>query len=148
MSNNRLRYEGLEELKAALRRLPEELHREAEKLVEVQANRAALDIRAAYQQDRRKNKMFTAKRSGRLVSGVVVDKIERTRFYAGRRVVSSSPLAYIYERGTAIRRNKAQQNRGAMPAAYVFVRTMVHYRKLMYDSLRDLIRRKGLRVSG
>ncbi len=137
MSPTRLRYTGLRELRAELRSLPENLHGEAENHADARANRAALEIRQAY-----------AIVSGELVQGVQVEKVQRTRFYAGRRVQSKSPLAFIYENGTVARQTKLGYNRGRMPPKHVFVRAMIAQRRSFYDDLRDMMRRYGLRVTG
>lgn len=137
MSNNRLKFDGLQELKKSLRDLPFQLHAEAENEVDAEANQAALDIRQAYKI-----------RSGELVQGVVVERVERSRFFAGRRVVSKSPLAMIYENGTQVRHTKLGYSRGRMPPAHVFIPAMIRHRKEMYDRLRDLMRRHGLKVTG
>lgn len=137
MSRNRIAYDGLEELKKSLRDLPEELHGEAEKIVEGEANAAALVVRQKY-----------GLVSGKLVTGVVVEKVERTRFFAGRRVVSKSPLAFIYENGTQVRHTELGYNRGRMPPKHVFVPAMIRARKTMYEKLRDMLKRKGLKVIG
>jgi hypothetical protein len=137
VSNNRLKFDGLQELKKSLRELPVLLHGEAENEVDAEANQAALEIRQAYKI-----------RSGKLVEGVVVERVERSRFFAGRRVVSKSPLAMIYENGTQVRHTDLGYNRGRMPPAHVFIPAMIRHRKEMYDRLRDLMRRHGLKVIG
>lgn len=137
MSNNRLKFDGLQEFKKSLRALPVELHAEAENEVDAEANQAALEIRQAYKM-----------RSGKLVEGVIVERVERSRFFAGRRVVSKSPLAMIYENGTQVRHTDLGYNRGRMPPAHVFIPAMIRHRREMYDRLRDLMRRHGLKVIG
>lgn len=137
MSRNRIAYTGLEELKKSLRQLPDELHGEAEKIIEGESNAAALQVRQKY-----------GLVSGKLVQGVIVEKVERTRFFAGRRVVSKSPLAFLYENGTQVRHTELGYNRGRMPPAHVFVPAMIRARKLMYEKLRDMMKRKGLKVTG
>ncbi len=137
MSNNRLKFDGLQELKKSLRDLPFQLHGEAENEVDAEANQAALEIRQAYKI-----------RSGALVQGVVVERVERSRFFAGRRVVSKSPLAMIYENGSQVRHTALGWNRGRMPPAHVFIPAMIRHRKEMYERLRDVMRRHGLKVIG
>jgi hypothetical protein len=83
-----------------------------------------------------------------MVQGVVVEKVERTRFFAGRRIVSKSPLAFIYENGTQVRHTELGYNRGRMPPAHVFVPAMIRHRKRMYELLREMLKRKGLKVTG
>lgn len=138
MSRNRIAYDGLEELKKSLRELPAEMHGEADHIIEGEANAAALEIRQKY----------AIGEAGKLVAGVVVEVVQRTNFYAGRRIVSKSPLAFIYENGTQVRHTELGYNRGRMPPAHVFVPAVIRHRKSMYEKLRDMMRRKGLKVSG
>lgn len=137
MSRNRLAFDGLEELKKSLRDLPKELHGEAEHIIEGEANAAALEVRSKYGQV-----------SGKLVQGVQVEVVQRTQYFAGRRVVSKSPLAFIVENGTQVRHTELGYNRGRMPPLHAFVPVMIRRRKVMYEKMRDLLRRKGLKVSG
>jgi hypothetical protein len=137
VSNNRLKFDGLQEFKKSLRDLPYALHGEAENEVDAEANQAALEIRSAYK-----------RRSGALMEGVYVERVERSRFFAGRRVVSKSPLAMIYENGSQVRHTELGYNRGRMPPAHVFIPAMIRHRKEMYDRLRDVMRRHGLKVIG
>lgn len=137
MSRNRIAFDGLAELKKSLRDLPEEMHGEAENIIEGEANAAALEVRQKY-----------GIVSGKMVQGVVVEKVERTRFFAGRRIVSKSPLAFIYENGTQVRHTELGYNRGRMPPAHVFVPAMIRHRKRMYERLRDMLKRHGLKVVG
>lgn len=137
MSRNRIAFDGLEELKKSLRDMPMELHGEAEKIIEGEANAAAFEVRSKYSQV-----------SGELVQGVQVERVERTRFFAGRRVVNKSKLAFIYENGTQTRQTKLGYARGRMPPAHVFIPVMIRRRKVMYEKLRDMMKRKGLKVVG
>lgn len=137
MSRNRIAFDGLAELKKDLRDLPEVMHGEAEHIIEGQANAAALEVRQKY-----------GMVSGKMVQGVVVEKVERTRFFAGRRIVSKSPLAFIYENGTQVRHTELGYNRGRMPPAHVFVPAMIRHRKRMYELLREMLKRHGLKVVG
>lgn len=137
MSRNRIAFDGLEELKAELRRMPESLHGEADHIVEGEANAAAVEVRTKYHVV-----------SGELVQKVSVEKVERSRFYAGRRLVSKSPLAQLYENGTQVRHTKLGYNRGRMPPAHVFVPAVIRRRKRMYELLRDMLKRAGLKVFG
>ncbi len=135
MSNNRLKFDGLEELKKQLRELPFEMRGEAENEVEAKANQAALEIGSKY--------------TGKLGDDVVVEKVESaSRLFAGRLVINKNPLAMIYEIGTQVRHTNLGYNRGRMPPGHVFVPAMIKHRKEMYDALREVMRRHGLKVIG
>jgi hypothetical protein len=139
VSHNRLVFDGLAELRRELRALPQALRGEAENEVEAAANQAALEVRSGYKQGK----------TGKLVEGVVVEEVSSgARLFAGRVVLSKDPLAMIYENGTQVRHTELGYNRGRMPPAHVFIPAMIRHRKDMYDRLRDMMRRHGLKVVG
>jgi hypothetical protein len=128
--------DGLAELRAELRRLPEDLQGEAAHFVEAEGNGAALDIRRAYGQHRR---------TGNLQERVTV-MIERTKFGVSVEVKSADPIANIFEKGTEARHTDAGANRGVMPAGHAFIPPMVRARRRVNAFLRSLLERKGLLV--
>lgn len=136
---NRLVYTGLEELKLALRSLPEHLTGEAVRIVEGAANGAEADMVAGYEQHRD---------TGNLRNGLKKEVIATGPYGAGIRLKNTSPHAYIFENGTQVRHTKAGVNRGAMPAFHVFIPAMVRARKRMYSQFRDLLKSAGLQVTG
>jgi len=139
VSNNRIVWDGLAELKAALRALPSELTGESTHIVTGAANGAAAQVKANY-----------ARVSGDLVDGV--DVVEaNSQFTSGAIVRSKSKHAWIYENGTQVRHTSSGANRGSMPPAgpgKAFVPVVIHKRRQMYDSLKALLVRKGLLVTG
>ena len=137
MSNNRLKFEGLDELRASLRRLPAELRGEAQNIVVAHANQAALEIKQKY-----------PSRTGKLRDGVEVVALESGDRVAGAIVRNKAKHAFIFENGTQARHNDIGANRGSMPPGHVFIPAMIRARRRMYDALRELLRRKGLRVIG
>ena len=137
MSNNRLQLQGLEELRAALRKLPSELKAEARHIVDGAANGAAADIKAAY-----------PVRTGNLRDGVSVEHTDPSTFAAGAIVKNKSKHAWIFENGTQARHNALGANRGAMPPGRVFIPTVIKKRRQMQDKLIDLVKRQGLQVTG
>lgn len=139
MSNNRLVFNGLAELKAALRALPEELTGEASNIVDGTVNGAAVEIRSGYAKH---------SRSGRLQGGVIVTRVDRGKFTAGAIVKNTAKHAAIFENGTQARHTDLGANRGSMPPGHVFVPVVIRRRRSMYQSLKDLLVRKGLQVSG
>jgi len=139
VSNNRIVFEGLEELKRALRELPAELTGESSHIVESNAIGAADTIKANY-----------ARVSGTLVKGVSV-KTAKDQFAVGAVVKSKAPHAWMYENGTQVRHNDKGANRGRMPPAppgRAFIPVIIRARKRMYEQLADLLKRKGLQVTG
>jgi hypothetical protein len=133
MSGVHFKFEGLEELKAALRALPENLAGEAGKIIEGAGNRAALDLKRAYP----------------VVTGHLRDGVEVTHERSGvsaRAVVRSrAPHAWLYEHGVAGRKVGKGLNR---TPTFVFAKTMSRVRREMYDALQALLERYGLRVTG
>lgn len=136
MSNNRFQFEGLDELREALRALPQELAGEASHIIEASKNGAEADIKAAYPDrtgDLRDHLTSSLETSGVAVVGVVKN---------------TSKLAWIFENGTQARHNALGANRGSMPAGHVFIPVIIRYRRQMYENLKALLVRKGLLVSG
>lgn len=138
MSNNRLKFDGLEELRASLRRLPRELRDDAQTIIVQRAEAAATEVRQKY-----------PRRTGDLASKVEVKVLTNAgKFIAGALVRNRSKLAFIFENGTQARHNAIGANRGSMPPGNVFVPAMIRSRRRMYEQLREMVKRKGLRVIG
>lgn len=139
---NRLRLEGLEELKAALRSLPADLTGEASNIVEGASNGAAVAIKSGYASHRR---------TGNLQDGVTVDH-QRVGFSVRSIVKNTAKHAYIFENGTAARHRASGASTGLMwghmPPANVFIPTVVRARRAMQEMLIGLVRRAGFTVSG
>jgi hypothetical protein len=139
VSSSQFVFDGIAELKEALRRLPHEFTEEAVHIVEGVANGAAATIKGNY-----------ARVSGNLVDGVSVD-IERGAFAASAVVKSKSPHAWIYENGTQVRHTDAGANRGRMPPAppgRAFIPAMIKARRRMYEQFAAMLERHGLVVTG
>lgn len=139
MADNRLRFDGLEELRAELRRLPVDLTAEASHIVEATANAAAVEIRSGY---------AAHVVTGQLQGGVVVTHADAGKYSAGAIVKNTAPHAVIFEHGTRARHTDRGVNRGAMPAGNVFIPAIVKARRRMYEQLRALLERHGLIVTG
>jgi hypothetical protein len=137
MSNNRFVWEGLAELKEGLRRLPDELKGDASNRALGAANGAAVEIRRGYEQ--------TAES---LAQAVVVERDAPGPFAAGAKVVTRHKLAWLFENGTQVRHTAFGANRGAMRPQHVFVPPIMRARIRFYQELMDLLRRKGLLVTG
>lgn len=128
---------GFEELRLALRQLPDHLVDEATGIVTARAEAAAAQVVAAYPE-----------KSGNLRKGVKVDQLATGRGGVARRVRSTSKHAYLYENGTQARHTDLGANRGAMPPAHVFVPTMIRERREMTRQLAAMVEREGLTVTG
>ena len=136
---SRLEMQGLNELRAALRSLPEDLAREAGVIVLAQAEYAQQQIQQAYPQGP----------TGNLRHGVTVSRDTASRFGARAIVRSRAKHASIFEKGTVQRRTAKGANRGRMPLPDVSKRMIpivVRRRRAMVAALVDMVRRFGLIV--
>lgn len=134
---NRIVWEGLDELRAALRALPDELAAEASGIVLAAAEAARQEIVDAYPH-----------RTGALWSGMAVTTTAAGRYGAGAVVINRAKHAYIFEVGTQARHTSLGANRGSMPAGNVFIPRVIKHRRAMYEQLKALLERAGLEVSG
>jgi hypothetical protein len=130
-------FEGLEELKAALRDLPATLTQEATGIVQGAAEAARAEIAAAY--PRR--------------AGTLADSLTVTTPIAGPAGVSvtlraTAKEARWFEFGTQTRQTKLGANRGPMPAKPTFYPRANAHRAQMLEDLAEMLRREGLLVSG
>lgn len=138
MAQNRLVFEGLAELKAALRSLPADLAGEAGHEVMGAANGAAAEIKRNYRGT-----------EASLAAAVQVEHADPGRFAAGARIITRHKLAWIFEVGTQMRHTAFGANRGAIqPPRHAFIPPIIKARRLMYTRLADLLRRHGLTVTG
>jgi len=141
-ADNRLVLEGLNELREALRDLPDELAAEARAIVQAAGERAAADARAGYQKSRR---------LGALQDGVFVEPLLLGRFGVGANVVNRNPIAWVFENGSELRhyitkKRGVKKLVGRMPAAHVFIPAMMRARDPMWADLRVLVESKGVTV--
>lgn len=137
-SNNRLVFDGIEELREALRALPHELTEEAVGIVFTAAEEAKSEIVVAYPEGP----------TGNLKKRVRVTQ-RRSRFAMSAVVSSSAPHAHLYEFGSQVRRvTSTGQNAGAMPAKATFIPVMQRKRRKMYEELIAVLVRNGLLVTG
>jgi hypothetical protein len=131
-----LQIKGLEELQAALARLPGELREETAPRVEAAAKDAEDAIRAAYPE-----------RTGALKAGLrhgVQSTAGGTRAW----LVNIATHAAIWEYGTEIRHTDLGQHRGRMPAGKVFVPAVVRERREMKSDLIRIVEEAGFKVHG
>ena len=137
----RLEMQGLNELRAQLRALPDDLAREAGVIVEAQAVLAQQQIQQAYPEGP----------TGNLRHGVTISKDSNSRFGTSAIVRSRAKHASIYERGTKPRRTVKGANRGQMPqpdASRRMIPIVIRRRRVMVEALKALVRKAGLIVEG
>jgi len=130
---------GMQELRAALQRLPAELTEEAAKIVDAAANSAKLEVYGRYPQ-----------KTGNLRKGLRVTHNAGRRFGTTAVLKSSSPHASIFEFGTVRRSTNKGANRGSMPPASdakAFIPVVIRVRRKMVRQLVELVRRAGFTVS-
>lgn len=137
MANNRLVFDGLEELRQQLRNLPSELAGEASNIVTGAANGAAAEIKGAY-----------PVRTGRLRDSLVVTRVDKGKYTAGAILKNRAKHSWMFENGTQTRQTAIGANRGSMPPGNVFIPRAIAARRRMYEALKDLLTRKGLTVDG
>lgn len=138
MANNRIVWEGLEELKAALRTLPADLAAEASGIVTGRAERAKQDIETSYPE-----------RTGDLRNHLTLGRgVKVGRFGASTILKNNSKHAWLFENGSQARHTAIGANRGSMPAGHIFIPIVMRQRRAMYEDLKTLLVRHGLQVSG
>lgn len=140
MASVKVAFEGLDELRAGLRKLPADMNRKARDRVLSAANSTEFELREAY---------LRAKVSGNLERGLKV-KVEETATTTAAEVRSTSPHAHLWEFGTQVRRTQQGFNRGAAPAHHNqgLVGIAQRKRRQMNTELVDIVREAGFEVSG
>jgi hypothetical protein len=134
--SNTLTFEGLDDLRAALRALPADLAQEAGDVIVETVNNAADEIVAAYPD-----------RTGHLRGGVKFS-VERSDFGVIGTVKNTANLAWIFELGSQARHTELGANRGSMPPGHVFVPIVMKRRRQMFEELKTVLEKQGLEVSG
>jgi hypothetical protein len=131
---------GLEELKEALRRLPQELAEEAAVIVQAQAEAAAREMDAGY---------AAHEWTGNLRAGLIVRQDFSSVQYGARWIVRNrAKHAFIAEHGTAFGRvTDKGVSRGKMPPLNIFIPIAIKRRRMMVRLLADIVRRHGLQVT-
>jgi len=130
-------WEGLTELRQALRRLPDDLRADALPIVEAAADVSETQARQAY-----------PRRTGKLRLGLKQTVLSAGRFGVSIRLANTAPHAFMFEYGTQARHNALGKNLGAMPAGHVFVPVVERNRRAMYERLKAMLIANGLTVTG
>lgn len=132
-----VRWDGLDELRAELRRLPADLADDASDIVTGAADAAKTEMYDAYPE-----------RTGNLRQHLTVGSRSAGRYGAAAVVKNTSPHAWLFENGSQARHTDLGANRGSMPAGHVFIPIAIRWRRRMYGQLKSLLERHGLQVSG
>jgi hypothetical protein len=129
--------EGLDDLRAALQHLPDDLTGEARAICGAAAQAAFSAIEADYPEV-----------TGALRRGLKL--IDSSGQFTARFLVSSTaPHAHLYEYGSErIRYTHAGWSRGKMPAQHTVTVAAVHERPVMNAQLLDMVRAHGFSVDG
>lgn len=135
MARNRMRLEGLDEFKAALRTLPRELSDEAQSIVLGIAEEAKSEVYTAYPEV-----------TGNLRKGLKV--IKETSPFGTRAIMkNTAPHAWIYDNGSEARHWETGKSTGKMwgkrPPTHIFVSTAIRKRREMRQRLLGLLLRSG-----
>jgi len=133
-----LELKGLDELRTALRNLPDDLTDEADAIVQAHADEAARQIRGGYPAV-----------SGNLQRGVTVER-NTSKLTSTAVVRSRARHAHLFEHGTGPRRTGSGASRGVMPKApsnQQMIPIAIRVRGRMVRLLIDLVRRAGFEVS-
>lgn len=136
--SSRLELKGLDELRRALRDLPEDLADEAGAIVLAHAEQAQQDIVRGYAEGP----------TGNLKRGVVVER-NRSKFGSRAIVRSRAKHAHLYEFGTGRRQTQQGWNRGSMPKALApnaMIPKVIRARRRMTEALIGLVRKAGFQV--
>ena len=138
MSDNRIIFEGLEELKRELANLPAHLAEQARSIVSRHATNAQARIDAEYE------------RKGNDLGRFVKVSHENGPVVSSSRVYATSKLNSFFEYGTHGRSRKTAKgyNRGPLPARPTMVPIIQQERRAMYEDLAAMLRENGLEVSG
>ena len=150
--NAQLKITGLEELRAALKKLPADLQREAAVIVQAQAEQMAVDVQNQYP-------VVTGNLRSHVRVVVESDVVGGIK----ARVFSTAPHAWIYEHGSdgpraytgqgrlKTRKNppgwKVGKNTGVMPKRKLFATIAPLRRRVMVAALVDIVERAGLTVT-
>lgn len=132
-------WEGLAELRDALRTLPAELTAEASNIIQESANRAIADMKQEYPLGELSDKLYQS-------------SLSRGIYGAGILIKNASGWAWHWDFGTKLRHRASGGATGAEWGAtkppHTFIQTMDKYRRQMYDRLKAFMERNGLRVTG
>lgn len=131
--------DGLNELRAALRELPQDLTSEASVIVLSNAREAQRGTQDGYPEGP----------TGNLIRGVTMEADHSGRLGVVATVRSRARHSHIFERGSVVRRTRTGANRGAMPEApeaQRMIPRVMRRRRIMVEALKALVRKAGFVV--
>lgn len=152
MSAN-FKIDGLNALREALQRLPDQLQADAEDSVREAAEQTASSVRAVYASRRSPLETYTLKGGVRKTRKHLADSVEvRTRGRetgaAWARVEVRAPHAKLFEFGTQNRQWENGKSTGAAPARPTLIPAALRERRQMVNELVAVVERAGLKVTG
>lgn len=134
----RVKWDGLDEFRANLRSLPEQLTADAESIVRTYAQQAEAAIRQKYPE---RGATRTYQQSEYVTTGKLRDSLKlsyrMSRTTIRHRLTNKAFYAHMYESGTRYAR-----------AQHVFWPTLNQYRRRMYDALKQRFPAFNLRAKG
>ena len=130
---------GVDMLRRQLAALPRILTEDGRRIAQKTADAAAARITGRYQ---------AAAKTGTLARRVLRKPLGGGEGKVMEDVASRAPHGWLYEHGSRFRRTRRNVPRGRMPAADVFVPTMIMYRSVMMRDLRAMLERNGIQVTG
>jgi HK97 gp10 family phage protein len=134
--NAQLKITGLDELRAALKKLPADLQREAAVIVQAQAEQMAVEVQGQYPSV-----------TGNLRSHMQVTISSDAVGGVSARVKNTAKHSHLYEKGTKARAWKNGKSTGVMPAQPTFIPIAILRRRVMVAALVDVVERAGLTVT-
>jgi hypothetical protein len=150
-----IKWEGLDELRTALRNLPEDLATQAASVVRAAADQAAMETRIAYPVRQTGLYPGPTRKSSWFPPGVLRGRVtvedKSGQFSAKFKARSLAPHANLYENGGKfVRRNKKGANRGQMPAAPIedrMIPKVIRIRARMVQQLIEIVKAAGFEVT-
>lgn len=133
----KLTLQGMQQFRAALRRLPDDLLEHGGQIVEAHAQDAQHSIVHRYPEH-----------TGRLKAGVTLRK-QHGKYVTSAIVQSRAPHAHLFEKGTKQRRTASGANRGRMPKANeaeAMIPEVIRKRRQMMSALVAMLRNAGFSV--
>ncbi len=141
MSSVRLTFEGINELRDGLQKLPQDLAEKAARVVQATARQVGQELQFNYPRGK----------TGNLKAGVRVSIDGSTSVSAKGVVRSAAPHAHLYEKYTGnVRRTNNGASRGVMPASPDDKRLgprASRARQRMYAQLIEIVEGEGLTVT-
>jgi len=149
----KINFDGMNELRDGLSRLPQELAAKAAQVVETSAEQAGQSIRSSYPirqtnlhpGPHRKSPWYPP---GNLHNRVTVSN-QSSAVSARYAVKSAAPHAHWFENGTGRRSTQSGANRGSMPAAPISERMIpivIRVRSRMVSQLIEIVKAAGFTV--